>query len=272
MSKTYFSKSDRLNDVVIIRSLAIIMVVAFHAYYMMMVEGHFPKSAQMYHDMYFNINCLILQFRMPLFIVISGYLFSHLENDKGKYKTLKDLFFNKFKRLMIPFYIFATIFMVSINDFKVEAYYKGGYQHLWFITMLFWCFIVTRLQSFLRFSNTIWFKIVFLVILFWISVFAPPMEPFLGIQFLRKWYFWFYFGYQIYLSRDKLYYFIDQHKYIYSVIFILLFGIGSWMKCIIFKDNSIYTWHTELANISIVILFWYWINYLLLNGFVGGAK
>lgn len=31
--------TDRLNDVVIIRSLAIIMVVAFHAYYMMMVEG-----------------------------------------------------------------------------------------------------------------------------------------------------------------------------------------------------------------------------------------
>lgn len=39
MSETYFSKTDSLNDMVIIRSLSIIMVVAFHAYYMMMVEG-----------------------------------------------------------------------------------------------------------------------------------------------------------------------------------------------------------------------------------------
>ena len=46
----------KLYDVVIIRSLAIIMVVAFHSYGMMYAESHFPKSNTMYYDLYYNIN------------------------------------------------------------------------------------------------------------------------------------------------------------------------------------------------------------------------
>lgn len=59
MTPKYFDNKGRLNDVVIIRSIAIIMVVAFHAYYMMMVDGHFPESAQMYNNTDYNLICMI---------------------------------------------------------------------------------------------------------------------------------------------------------------------------------------------------------------------
>ena len=267
MSNQYFDKRSRLNDVVIIRSIAIVMVVAFHAYHMMMVPGHFPKSMDMYHQMYFNIICHILQFRMPLFIMISGYLFSHLENDKGKYATFKALLQNKFKRLILPFFVFATVFMLSINDFSWEPYYRWGYQHLWFIPMLFWCFIFTRLQSFLPFSKSTWWKSLLLVVFFSFIIFLNISLPLFALPSFLKWYFWFYFGYQIYLNRDRIYDFMDSHRYVYSVMLLAVFVYGTWVKCNHDGSDYIYKTAMELANVSVVLLFWFWINFILF-GFV----
>lgn len=267
----YFDEKGRLNDVVIIRSLAIVMVVAFHAYYMMMVEGHFPASAQMYRDMYFNLNCLILQFRMPLFIFISGYLFSHLENDRGKYATFKELFTNKFRRLIIPFFVFATVFMLSINNFSWRPYYAWGYEHLWFIPMLFWCFIFTRLQSFVKWSKESWWKIGMLSVFFVFKILPRFDIDLLGLPNFLCWYFWFYFGYQLYLDRDRIYHFLNQHRVVYSTVLFGIFVACVYAKCLIIRDDSVRTWYTELGNVAVVILAWFFINTLLINKLVEGG-
>jgi len=259
---------------VIIRSFAIILVVAFHAYYMMMVEGHFPASKEMYRSLYYNINCLILQFRMPLFLFISGYLFSHLENERGKYKTFKDLIHNKFKRLILPFFVFVTIFMVSINDFSWKPYYSWGYQHLWFIPMLFWCFIFTRIQSFLPFSKTMLWKTIVFISFFILTLNIIPRIsiPLLAIPNFLKWYFWFYLGYHIYLTRDRFYGFILSHKVSVSIFLLTIFIIGSWAKCTYIINDSVRTWYTEIANLAIVILFWFWTNLIIINNLIGEKK
>ena len=75
----------KLYDVVVLRSLAIIMVVAFHAYGMM-YWGLFPDLTERYKELYYDINQFVVNFRMPLFIFISGYLFSFLEREKNKYR------------------------------------------------------------------------------------------------------------------------------------------------------------------------------------------
>lgn len=272
MTPKYFDNKGRLNDVVIIRSIAIIMVVAFHAYYMMMVDGHFPESAQMYHSMYFNLNCMILQFRMPLFIFISGYLFSHLENDRGKYATFKGLLSNKFKRLIIPFFVFATVFMISINNFSWRPYYTWGYDHLWFIPMLFWCFIFTRIQSFVTWSKATWWKITVLSVFLVFNIIPQIQTPLFGLPNFLRWYFWFYFGYQLYLNRDAAYHALNKHKLLYTIVLIGIYAGCIYAKCTLLSDNSIHTWYTEFGNIAIVLLLWYWINNLLFSKLMGGVK
>jgi len=261
----YFQKSERLIDVVIIRSLAIVMVVFFHAYYMMMVQGHFPASAQTYHNIYYNLNCLILQFRMPLFVMISGYLFSYLENERGKYKGFKALLANKFKRLIIPFFVFATVFMLSINDFSLRPYYTWGYSHLWFIPMLFWCFIFTRLQALLPWSKSRYWKAGLLAVAFFLTFGFSADTKFLGITNFVVWYFWFFFGYQLLLHRERIYSTINQHKVLISILLVALFAIGAYLKCTVLQSDNIRTWYTEVGNIAIVILVWYWINYLIFS-------
>lgn len=272
MTPTYFDNKGRLNDVVIIRSIAIVLVVAFHAYYMMMVPGHFPETTQMYHDMYFNVNCLILQFRMPLFIFISGYLFSHLENDRGKYATFRELLSNKFKRLIIPFFVFATVFMVSVNDFSLRPYYAWGYQHLWFIPMLFWCFIFTRIQSFAKHSRSSWWKIGLLSIFFVFNLIPRIQIPLLGLPNFLRWYFWFYLGYLWYLNRDSIYHIFNNHKSVVTIILATIFTACVTAKCMVLKNDNLHTWYTELGNIAIVGLLWLGINHLLISGLSGGGK
>ena len=91
----------KLYDVVVLRSFAIVMVVAYHAYGLM-YWGFVPKMTERFKDLYYVVNEYVVNFRMPLFVFISGYLFSFLEHERGKYPTFMALLKNKFKRLIFP--------------------------------------------------------------------------------------------------------------------------------------------------------------------------
>lgn len=70
----------------------------------LVVVGHFyPKSSPTY---WLEIRKLIYSFHMPLFFILSGYLYSH-----GKY-SYRDLIRNKTKRLLYPFATIAGIFFL----------------------------------------------------------------------------------------------------------------------------------------------------------------
>lgn len=255
-----FKYTDKLYDVVLIRSFAIILVVAFHAYYMMMVPAHFPRSMETYHNLYYNINCLILKFRMPLYIFISGYLFSYLENRRGKYRTFKDLLTNKFKRLIIPYFVFSTLMMVTTNDFHWSAYWQLSYSHLWFITMLFWCFIFTRILSFIPWNNNIIWKSFIGIVFFVFSIKGHLFKPFLDLHNFLPSYFWFYLGYNLFLNRDKIFdFFRSRNIILISSLSIIYLG-GVFYRCVYIGDDNSNSLITELGNVSIVLLIWYVTN------------
>lgn len=251
-----FKYTDKLYDVVLIRSFAIILVVAFHAYYMMMVPAHFPKSMETYHNLYYNINCLILKFRMPLYIFISGYLFSYLKNRRGKYSTFKDLLTNKLKRLIIPYFVFSTLMMITTNDFHWSAYWQLSYSHLWFITMLFWCFIFTRILSFIPWNNNLIWKLFIGTAFFVLCIKDALFEPFLDLPNFLRFYFWFYFGYNLFLNSDKIFEFLKRSSTATIVILSIVFAGGTFYRCVYIGDNNSNSFLTELGNLSIVLLIW----------------
>lgn len=254
----------KLYDVVLIRSLAIILVVFFHSYEMMYAPVHFPDMTDVYRDMYYNVNSIILRFRMPLFVFISGYLFSYLEKSKGKYATFKSLIKNKFCRLIIPFFIFAIIYMLTTNSFDISSLISGDCAHLWFIAMLFWCFIITRILRFIPHNDSAIFKIIFSFICF-VSLFYNGnfLPQFIGIQFVSHYYFWFYLGYVLSPYREQLY------KCLYrSKLYIGLFAI--WMLSIYLyyvNVDEVYPFLYSLCRIigfiAIVILIWYVMNRII---------
>ena len=64
-----------LSDIVFLRAISIVFVVAFHAYGMMYAAAHFPALKDTYYQMYFTLNqCVFINIAMPMFVFVSGYL------------------------------------------------------------------------------------------------------------------------------------------------------------------------------------------------------
>ena len=95
-------------------------------------------------------------FHVHSFTLVSGYLFSSLKWEKGKYKNFKPFFINKAKRLLIPYMFVSVVWAIPIG----QVFYHYGLSQiiwryalatapsqLWFLIMLFWCFIGAWLLS-----------------------------------------------------------------------------------------------------------------------------
>lgn len=141
------NKEIRLNDIVILRAISIILVVFVHCYYIYNY-GILSDIETVDLTILRIINLDILgRFRMPMFIFISGFLFSFLHYEKHKYPKFTDLLSNKFKRLLIPYCVFFPVTAWSLGLFEQDSHINILYPigHLWFLLMLFWCFIFTKM-------------------------------------------------------------------------------------------------------------------------------
>lgn len=249
---------DKLQDVVVIRSFAIIIVVAFHAYGMM-YANHLPESKETYNAMYYTVNqCGLINIAMPLFVFISGYLFSYLIG-LGKYPHFWTFVGNKFKRLIVPYWIFCCLIMLTNNFFDYTSLISGSFSHLWFITMLFWCFIVKYSTKYLAIDKSWTWKLGWLIISFILLPIDPFLPPIMGVHYLSRWYFWFYAGYVIYPYKKEIIAFITKYK-----LYIPLVGIYiaiSATSTIVYDTRTIYS---ECAKLAMVVFVWYIVNKLIL--------
>lgn len=195
-------EAKRLDDISILRVLCIIIVVFFHCYGMMYAESHFPATVSVYDRLYFIPNqCVFINIAMPMFIFVSGYLFQYLLM-KGKYQTWSDLLKKKGLRILLPYFVFGTFFMATTGNFHPINLFNGGYWHLWFLPMLFWCFIFGYLVYKAKLGVS--FEMVFLFLTF-IGVIVPRFIPmWMGLHNITCWFYWFYLGMLMYKYRECL--------------------------------------------------------------------
>lgn len=96
---------------------------------------------------------IINLYQMPLFFSLSGFLFLRSLTNPIKFKNL---IFNKFRRLIIPFFVFAFGFMIPIKillnypNYIGASFYRIVYLlftcedagHLWYLPTLFFIFVI----------------------------------------------------------------------------------------------------------------------------------
>lgn len=138
--------NKRLSDVTLIRNILIILLVFYHAFAIYSgawapIKG-FPEIR-----VYWWLDKLSYAFMLELFVFISGYVFGYQVRIKGEKKLqAKELFWGKFKRLIIPSIVFSLIYILLLKDIQ-QPFYKTAYDllngvgHMWFFPMLFWCFV-----------------------------------------------------------------------------------------------------------------------------------
>lgn len=82
---------------------------------------------------------------MPLYVFISGVLFSFLRNNLHKYNSFSFLVRKKIKRLIIPYLFFAPIYIYLFIDFSnLKEFlipFRQGAGHLWFLLIIFTVFL-----------------------------------------------------------------------------------------------------------------------------------
>lgn len=150
----------RIKFIDISRAIGILLVVFGHC-----IIPNIRESNQILNSIY----KIIYLFHMPLFFFISGYIF---ENNINKYMDKKDFIKNKFRKLMIPYFVYSIFSYVVIyiccrvkvlNTILIESGYeiKGIKEsliqimtcngnvdkHLWFLFALFFVFLINIVFS-----------------------------------------------------------------------------------------------------------------------------
>ena len=245
--------NKRLDDIAILRVCCILVVVLFHCYGMMYASAHFPETVSVYKQWYFTLNqCVFINIAMPLFVLISGYLFIFLLQ-LGKYPTWKNLLRKKGLRILLPYFVFGLFFMATTENWEPLQLLNGGYWHLWFLPMLFWCFILGF--AIYRMKLNIVIEFIILLITFIGSFMSKFVPMWLGLHNITCWFYWFYIGMFIYKYKETLYKYIENYKlYIY---FLLFYAITTYLQPIEYGSEK---WYSNLSVTGCLISIIYFMD------------
>ena len=243
----------RLDDISILRVFCILIVVFFHCYQMMWAPAHFPHVSAVYKDLYFYpVQCGIINVAMPLFVFISGYLFFYLLQ-QGKYSTWSNLLNKKGLRMWAPYIAFCLLFMVVTNNWHPLYLLTGTYGHLWFLPMIFWCFIVGYGVCKAKLKLPI--KMFFLLIAF-CGTFTPMFLPSLvGIQFISRWFYWFYLGMLVYEYHKVVFSYISKYKLYIPLL--ITYALVAYLLPVEYAD---YTWFCVFTVTGCILSIIYLMN------------
>ena len=153
-------KKKLLYEISIIRPLIIFLLVVYHAL-CVFTGGWVPPEGVPDNAAYWWLGHLISGFRIETLAFVGGYVFCYQCVELGRRQGLLAFVWKKFKRLIIPCFLFGTVYFLlyRYNPSRFNwtvAFWRvaNGIGHLWFLPMLFWCFLacwlVDRLLQWLR--------------------------------------------------------------------------------------------------------------------------
>ena len=224
------TKTNILSDVVVIRNILIVLLVFYHAF--AIYSGAWaPLKGFSEIKTYWWLDKLSYAFMLELFVFISGFVFGYQVRLKGESKLqAKSLFWGKFKRLIIPSIIFSLLYILLLGNIKQPVQnilYEllNGVGHMWFLPMLFWCFVWVWIIEKLHLKPRL---VIPLLVLASIGSFLPmPLRMGLAMYYMP----FFYAGYIIQKNDISLDWLYTKHCAIITTIaFIILFPILTVMK------------------------------------------
>lgn len=239
----------QLQEVTIIRPIIIILLVLMHSFTMYSGEWPLPEGIGNVRS-YFWVQKASFAFMLEMFAFISGYLFAYQINELKKKITFRSLLKDKFKRLIIPCIVFSVLYAAIFYD-KFPGFisfvYKicSGIGHMWFLNMLFWCFLGTYLLLKIKIREG-----VKIVLLFLLSIFSFIPLPFQMTSTLYYMFF-FYLSFLVFRNKETL---INKFANVKSIIIFGILFLVLFISLTLFKEQVDLTLSTETAIIYKAIL------------------
>ncbi len=210
-----------LEDVSLMRTILAVLIVFMHAF--TIYNGCWAEPAG-YVDipLYKWLSRFSFAFSLESFVIISGYIFGFQIITLKKKTSFFKFIINKAKRLLLPSIIFSCLYFLMFLDYNGFGNFLysvfNGCGHMWFLPMLFWCFVGGWLVVSLKISD--FWK---LALLFFLNLFSVVTIPF-RISSASLFLFYFYLGYLLYKNVETIKLYLDNRKLFFLVWIIFFFA------------------------------------------------
>ena len=138
-------KKRNLDEISFIRPLLILDLIFLHAFAPW--GGGWAETANFEaSEIYFWIDQFAASFMLPTFVFMSGYVWAYQREELGRIESFFELFKKKFTRLYLPCLLFSILYIALLQPANLTS--TGilrifiGVGHLWFLAMLFACFLI----------------------------------------------------------------------------------------------------------------------------------
>ena len=137
-------------DVVAIRLSLIFLLVVYHALCIFTGAWDSPYTPAINIPTYDWLGMLMHSFRLETMVFISGLLLGYNASKKPNALSFNSCVVKKAKRILLPCLLFGIIYYVMFYDLQASWYniiwkLLNGCGHLWFLPMIFWCFVLVYL-------------------------------------------------------------------------------------------------------------------------------
>lgn len=246
--------SSRLFEVDILRIILIIILLVDHAF-APFGEIWEPVINQSDNVIYEYISQISSSLFLQIFVFISGYIYGMKCLQINNYDYKREIY-RKFTRLIIPSIFFSFFYFIIFEDNKLqitEIIYNivNGYGHLWFLPMLFWCFVLTILFEHYKISST--YALPLSLFLSLLSFIPLPFRLTQSFCF----FFYFYIGFiiqkkNINLNRFADYYIISS----FMILYLLCFISSKQVRITGFNEDLVLSHASRIVVNNIVRLFY----------------
>ena len=233
-------KKKLLYEVSLIRPMVIFLLVVLHSFTKIAHGGGNSQDYQL-EESYQWFVWLISGFRIETIALVAGYVFSYQSHDLGRSYKLLPFVYKKFKRLIIPMLVFGLVyyfcFYFNVSVFTVKDFILkilSGCGHLWFLPMLFWCFMAIWIIDHYKLNS--WVLLVILVI---VSIAPTPKLP-LGFSRLPHFVFYVYGGYYLWTKRELLFHRFLSWQWV-SLLWLLYIVLVVIYHTVLPQDHSAIT-------------------------------
>lgn len=232
-----YNNKQLLYEVVPIRLFLIVMLVFYHAFAIFGAWAPIEDYPEI--PAYNLMDKLSYACLLETFVFISGYILGYQVRQQGTEKVLqaKKIFVKKFKRLIIPSIIFSTIYLLMFRDYHqsiLTSVYQilCGVGHMWFLPMLFWCFVIVYL------IEKIGIKKRLAIVLQFFAMFVSFLPLPFGVGTALYYAIFFYVGYILQKEDIVSSCNIERWLPILTISFVVAFLIKMWVR--------------NIANISLI--------------------
>lgn len=222
-----------LKNCTFVKTLLMLLVILYHSCIYWTNQWFMPGSVATPSAGLATLAKWLNSFHISCFTLVSGYIFYYLRYERNKYQKFIPFLINKGKRLLIPYFFTAVVWVIPISiqlrqleyDQIINNYFLGiSPSQLWFLLMLFWVFVIAWFISDL-FEKRSFVSFIVVIIIYLLGRKLSGILPniyciFTAFQYLL----YFYIGFQI-----RKYPELKSHIIIWCIGAVSLFWISNYL-------------------------------------------